>query len=295
MKFHPVAEFVTLSALWGSSFMFLYLGAAEFGVLATAGMRVAIAAAVLVPILWFSGHWPDLRRRTGSILFVGLVSSGLPFVLYTFAVTSISTSLSSILNATSPLFGALIAWCWLGDRLDRSRVLGLVIGFAGVVLLAGDKARFHAGGSGWAVLACLLATLCYGYSVNFTKKYLGDVHPLATAAGSQIGAALALAVPTAWSWPAHNPGPGAWLSLLMLGVFCSAVAYFLYFRLIAHIGPSRTITVTFLIPVFAVLFGTLFLGETLTGRILACGAIIVLGTALSTGVLRLPLRADSRT
>jgi len=290
MKSYPVAEFVALAAIWGASFLFMRLGAAEFGPLATAGVRVAIGAATLIPILWFSGHWPVLRQHAGKILFIGVLSSGLPFVLFSYAVMSISTGLSAILNATTPLFGALIAWWWLHDRPDRSRILGLVIGFAGVVLLASGKASFKPGGSGWAVLACLAATLCYGIAANFTKRHLSGVHPLATATGSQIGATLALAIPTAIYWPSHNPGLTPWLSLVVLGVMCSALAYILYFRLIAHLGPARAVTVTFLIPVFAVFFGTVFLGEALTGWMLMCGGVIVIGTALSTGVLRLPAK-----
>ncbi len=288
MKSHPVAEFVALAAIWGSSFLLMRLGAAEFGVLATAGGRVGIGALTLTPILWFSGHWPELRRNAGKILFVGIFSSGLPFVLFSYAVLSISTGLSAILNATAPLFGAIIAWWWLNDRPDRSRALGLLIGFAGVVLLASGKASFKSGGSGWALLACLGATLCYGYSANFTKRYLSGVHPLATATGSQIGATLLLAVPTWLYWPEKNPSMVPWMSLIVLGIVCTGAAYVLYFRLIGLLGPARTITVTFLIPVFAVFFGVSLLGEELTGWMLACGAVIVLGTALSTGVLRLP-------
>lgn len=283
-----MAEFVALAAIWGSSFLLMRLGAAEFGVLATAGGRVTIGAATLIPILWFSGHWPQFHHNAGKIMFVGVLSSGLPFVLFSYAVMSISTGLTAILNATAPLFGAVIAWWWLQDRPDRSRTLGLLIGFAGVVLLASGKASFKPGGSGWAVLACLGATLCYGIAANFTKRYLSGVQPLAIATGSQIGATLVLALPTWLYWPAQNPGTVPWMSLIVLGILCTGAAYILYFRLIAQLGPARAITVTFLIPVFAVFFGATLLGEELTGWMLACGAVIVLGTALSTGVLRLP-------
>ena len=288
MKSQSVAEFVALAAIWGSSFLLMRLGAAEFGVMATAGGRVAIGAATLIPILCFSGHWPELRRNAGKILCIGILSSGVPFVLFSYAVLSISTGLSAILNATAPLFGAVIAWWWLNDRPDRSRTLGLLIGFAGVVLLASGKASFKPGGSGWAVLACLGATLCYGIAANFTKRHLSGVHPLAIATGSQIGATIVLALPMWIFWPEQNPGMTPWMSLIVLGILCTGVAYILYFRLIAQLGPARAITVTFLIPVFAVFFGVSLLGEELTAWMLACGAVIVLGTALSTGVLRLP-------
>lgn len=281
-------EYLLLAALWGSSFLFMRIGGTEFGVLPTAGVRVSIGALVLLPLLWFSGHWSALRRRAAPILFVGMMNSGLPFAFFAYAVTSISTGLSGILNATVPLFGAIIAWVWLGDRPDGSRIVGLAVGFAGIVLLAWDKASFHAGGSGWAVLACLAATLCYGYAASFTKKYLTGIPSLATAAGSQLGAALGLAIPTLWNWPAQMPGARAWGALLMLGVLCTALAYILYFRLLERLGPARAVTVTFLVPVFAVFYGALFLGEQITPWMLLCGAIIVGGTALSTGIARLP-------
>lgn len=287
MKKSLLVEFVALAALWGSSFLFMRVGGVEFGALPTAGVRVAIGAAVLVPVLWFSGHWAALQKNAGRILFVGALNSGLPFALFAYAVLSISTGMSAILNATVPLFGALVAWFWLKDRPGNSRILGLVIGFAGVVLLAGDKASFKPGGTGWAVLACLLATLCYAIAASFTKRFLTGIHPLATATGSQIGALLGLALPALWFWPAHTPSLHAWLALLALGVLCTAVAYILYFRLIAQLGPARAVTVTFLVPVFAIFYGTVFLGEELTLFMLLCGAVVVCGTALATGVLTL--------
>ncbi|MCZ4315953.1 DMT family transporter [Comamonadaceae bacterium G21597-S1] len=288
MKNHPIIEFIALAAIWGASFLFTRLGAAEFGVVATAGARVTIASLLLLPILVYSGHWHSLHRNAARILFIGLINSAVPFVMFSYAVLHISTGLSAILNATAPLFGALIAWLWLKDRLSVARVLGLFIGFAGVALLAVDKASFKPGGTGWAVLACLVATLCYGYAASYTKRHLGGAHPLAIATGSQLGATLGLALPTWWWWPAQNPGWAPWLSLLVLGALCSGVAYILYFRLIAELGPARAITVTFLVPVFAVLYGTTLLDEKLTPYMLGCGVVVVLGTALSSGVLRFP-------
>lgn len=283
-------EFLALAAIWGSSFLFMRLGGAEFGVIPTAGVRVIIGALVLMPLLWASGQWSALRERAATILLIGILNSALPFVLFAYAVSSISTGLSAILNATVPLFGALVAWWWLKDRPNNSRILGLVVGFIGVLMLSYDKASFKAGGTGWAVLACLLATFLYGLAANCAKKYLTGVHPLAIATGSQIGASIALLLPTLWLWPAENPGLTSWLALLALGVVCTAIAYILYFRLIEHLGPARAVTVTFLIPVFAILFGTLLLDETVTPWMLLCGVVVVLGTSLAAGVLRLQAR-----
>jgi drug/metabolite transporter (DMT)-like permease len=284
-------DFLLLAALWGASFMFMRLATLEFGPLPTAGVRVAIASLFLLPLLLWRGLGPQLARHWKKIFFIGLLNSAVPFACFSYALLSISTGLSAILNATVPLFGALIAWIWLKDRPHHWRILGLVIGFAGVALLAWDKASFKpdAAGlsSGLAVLACLLATLCYGISASYTKRYLGGVPALVTATGSQLGATLGLALPTLLMWPQRQPGSAAWLALLAVGVLCTGVAYILYFRLIENVGPARSLTVTFVLPVFALIYGVIFLGESISAWMVLCGAIIVCGTALSADLIKL--------
>jgi drug/metabolite transporter (DMT)-like permease len=288
-----VADFLLLGALWGASFLFMRIAAVEFGALATAAVRVAIATAFLWPLLLLRGLGPQLRQHWKPVLLVGLLNSALPFALYSFALLSITTGLAAVLNATVPLFGALIAWGWLQDRPTPSRGLGLAIGFLGIALLAWDKASFRPDASGyapgWAVLACLLACVCYGIAASAAKRYLGGLPALVTATGSQIGATLGLALPAAWFWPARMPGLHAWLALLALGVLCTGIAYILYFRLIEVAGAPRALAVTFVVPVFAVLYGALFLGEAVTGWMMLCAGVIVCGTALATGLIALPL------
>ena len=294
-----IVEFVLLAALWGASFLFMHLGAAEFGALPTAGLRVAFGTLFLLPVFLLPGVWRQFRERAGAILFVGLLNSALPFALYAFAVLHIDTGLSAILNATVPLSGALVAWLWLKDRPGGARTLGLLIGFVGVALLVWGKSGFNpaiapaAGSMGLTLLAmgaCLLATLCYGMAASFTKRHLGGIHPMATAAGSQMGASLLLVLPTLWFWPQQPVSGSAWWAVVALGLLCTAVAYVLFFRIIEAIGPSKALTVTFLVPVFALLYGVLFLSETITGWTLVCGAVILVGTALSTGLVRWPAR-----
>ena len=284
-------DFVLLAAIWGSSFLFMRLATVEFGALPTAAMRVAIAAAFLLPLLWLRGLGPQLRQHWKPVFVIGILNSGIPFACFAFALLSITTGMSAILNATVPLFGAVIAWLWFKDRPGGSRVLGLAVGFAGVALLAWDKASFKPDASGiapgWAVLACLLATLCYGLAANATKRYLSGLPALVTATGSQVGATLGLALPAIWLWPAQAPSLQAWLALAVVGIVCTGIAYVLYFRLIEQAGPARALAVTFVVPVFAVFYGVLFLGEAVTGWMLLCGGVIVCGTALSTGLLRL--------
>lgn len=285
MKTSDLGELVALAAIWGASFLFMRLGAGEFGPVALSAVRVAGAALVLMPLLLWRGQWGELRRHWRPIFLVGLSNSALPFLLFSYAALAISAGLSSIFNASTPLWGALIGWWWLRERPTAARSLGLAIGFAGVVGLAWQKASFQPGGSGWAIVACLAAAVLYGLSANYTKKRLQGVAPMAVAAGSQFSAALALALPAALYWPAAMPSPRAWLMVALLALLCTGLAYLMYFRLIAHVGAANAIAVTFLIPAFAVLWGWLFLGEALTAAMAIGCLVILLGTALATGVL----------
>jgi drug/metabolite transporter (DMT)-like permease len=285
-----LTEFVLLAAIWGASFLFMRIGTQELGALPTAGLRVGIAALFLLPILLARGQAPVLVTHWKRIFAVGVLNSAIPFACFTYALLSISSGLSSILNATVPLFGAVIAWIWLKDRPTGSRTVGLLIGFLGVALLAWDKASFQPDASGaatgWAVLACLLACLCYGLAANFAKRYLGGLPSLVTSTGSQLGAAVFLAPLAVWTWPNHAVSLTAWAAVMALGVLCTGVAYILYFRLIERVGPARALTVTFAIPVFAVFYGVVLLGEVVTPWMLCCAVVIMVGTSLSTGLVR---------
>jgi len=290
LKSSDLTELIALAALWGASFLFMRMGAAEFGPVALSAVRVIGATLFLLPLLKARGQAAALAQHWRPILMVGLINSALPFLCFSYAALSITARLSSIFNAATPLFGALIAWAWLKDRLTPSRIVGLAIGFAGVLWLAWDKASFKPGGSGWAIVACLAATLCYGVSASYTKKRLTGVPPLAVATGSQLGAAIALVVPAIVWWPQAWPSHTAWIAAGLLAVACTGIAYVLYFRLIASIGPANAIAVTFLIPVFAVVWGWVFLGEGITLQMVIGCAVILVGTGLTTGVLKLPQR-----
>ena len=282
-------EFIVLAILWGASFLFMRLGASQFGPVPTAGLRVALAALFLLPVMVLRGEWPALVRHWKPVLFSGLINSAIPFALFSYAVVHMPTGMASVLNAAAPLFGALVAWLWLGDRITRLRAMGLLMGFAGVALLALHDKPVHAGGNNWAAYtaigACLCASLSYGVAASFAKRYLVGVPPLATATGSMIGATLGLLLPTIALWPTHTPPLSSWLAIAALALLCTSIAYILYFRIIQSAGPSRAIAVTFLAPVFALIYGNLFLSEPITAWMLMCGAIIIGGTMLSTGLI----------
>lgn len=286
-----LVDLVLLGGLWGASFLFMRIGAAEFGALPTAAVRVAIAMIFLLPLMVLRGQLPAFRQYWKPALCIGVLNSGLPFAFFAFALLTLNSGLAAVLNATVPMFGALVAWAWFGDRPDRSRIAGLVIGFVGVAMLAGRGAGFHSGAdegaARWAIAACLAACICYAFAASLTRKYFVGVPALATATGSQIGATLALAVPALWLWPAQMPSLRAWLALVAVGIACTGLAYILFFRLIENAGPARALTVTFLVPVFAVFYGAVFLGEEITQWMLICAAVIVCGVALSTGLVKL--------
>ncbi len=289
MKAFDIGELVLLAALWGASFLFMRLGAHEFGPIVLAAVRVGLASAMLIPLLASRGQLAQLRTHWKGLLIVGALNSAIPFALFSFAALSITAGLSSIVNATTPLWTAVVAFVWLRQGLTPWRVLGLVIGFAGVAFLAWDKASFKSGEedhSGLlAVLACAAATLCYGVAANATKRFLTGASPLAVATGSQFAAALMLALPAAWLWPAHAPGTVAWSSAFGLAALCTALAYILYFRLMSRVGPTNAVSVTFLIPLFAILWGAIFLQEAITAQMVAGGAIVLVGIALALGLV----------
>ncbi|MFN0184988.1 MAG: DMT family transporter [Aquabacterium sp.] len=281
-----LSDLILLAALWGASFLFMRLTAPAFGPIAMAALRVAGAALVLLPLLAQRRQLPLLARHAVPLLVVGIANSALPFALFGFAALHLAGGLSAIFNAATPLFGAAIAWLWLGQRLAGWRLAGLAIGFSGVAALARAKAGdAAAGGPAWAVAACLLAPVLYGFSANYTRRALADVPPLVVATGSQLGATVVLAAPAAWLWPAEMPGPQAWAALAGLAVLCTGLAYVLYFRLIAHAGAGYAMAVTYLVPAFAVVWGGLLLAEPVTMAMLSGCAVILLGTALATGLL----------
>ena len=290
MKARDVIELLALAAIWGASFLFLRMGAGEFGPVALAGLRVIGASLFLMPILLQRGEWPALKANWRAIAVVGIANSALPFLCFAYAALAITGGLSSIFNATTPLMGALIAWAWLGDRPGGHKIAGLAIGFAGVLWLAWDKASFKpdasGASSGLAVLACLVATLMYGLAASMTKRWLTGVPPMALAAGSQLSAAIVLLPLVLWRWPEVPPSGHAWGAAIALALVCTGVAYVLFFRLIGHIGATNALSVTFLIPAFAIAWGGLFLGETVNATMLFACVVILVGTSLVTGLWR---------
>jgi drug/metabolite transporter (DMT)-like permease len=231
MKPRDLLDLLLLAALWGGSFLFMRVAAPEFGPQALIELRVGIAAVFLLVVLAARGRLGLLRAHAVPMTVIGVINSALPFTLLAYATLSVTAGFASLLNATSPLWGAIVAWIWLRERLTPWRIAGLAIGFAGVLLLAWGKVSFKPSGSGLAIAAALVATLSYGIAASYTRRRLAGVDPLAVATGSQIGAALVLAPLALLAWPARPVSAAAWASVVVMGVACTGIAYILYFRL----------------------------------------------------------------
>jgi drug/metabolite transporter (DMT)-like permease len=277
---------LVLGALWGGSFLLMRIAAPEFGPVPLIEVRLVIATLVLLPILVARerarGRFTD---GLAQMTLLGLVNSAIPFVFLAYATLSLTAGFASILNSTAPFFAAIVAFLWLGDRLAPARILGLVIGFGGVLVLVWGRASFKAGGAGLAVLAGLAAAVCYGFAANYTKKYLAGTSPLRTTTVSLATSMVCLAPLTLMYLPGQMPSLGSWLAVIALGILSTGAAYLLYYRLIERVGPARAVAVTFLIPAFGILWGRLFLAEPITTQMLVATPIILTGTALSTGLI----------
>jgi drug/metabolite transporter (DMT)-like permease len=282
---HDRIELVLLAALWGASFLFMRVAVPEFGVFALVEIRVAVAALFLLGVLALRGQLGGLRRDVGALTFLGAINSALPFALFAYATLYVTAGTAAVLNASVPLFGGVVAFVWLHDRLTPARIAGLAVGFAGVMILVWDKISFNGSGTASAIFAALAASLAYAIAANFAKKRLSRVDPILVAGGSTVAASVLLAPLAIATWPDAMPSLVAWLCAIGLAVGGTGIAYILYFRLIARIGPAKAIAVTYLVPVFGMLWGLLILREPITVTMLIACAVILLGTALATGAL----------
>ncbi len=281
MSLANLLRLLVLAALWGGTFLFLRIGVPALGPAMLIEARVAIAAVFLAMVGLALGRRLNWRERWRHYLLLGGLNSALPFLLLAYAALTLPAGLLSILNATTPTWGAIVMALWTRRRPTPRVFAGLVIGFVGVFITAGIETLSVPGG-GLAVAACLGATLSYGIATAYTKHAAGD-DAFASAHGSMWGAAV-LVLPLALLFPAPAvPGPGVIAAVLALGIACTGVAYLLYFRLVNEVGPTSALTVTFLIPVFGVLWGVLFLGETVGWNTFVGAAVVLVGTALVTG------------
>ncbi|CAM3561495.1 DMT family transporter [Halomonas lysinitropha] len=282
-----------LSSLWGLSFIFMRVASPEFGPVPLVLVRMGVGAALLVPLLLSVRYLRLVRENAGRLFVLGLINHVLPFSLLALATTRLEAGFTSLINATTPIFTALLGALFFATPIQRQQYLGLAMALFGVYVLSADRLDFALGGDGWFILAVLGATFCYGVAGNYSKTRLAHLPVRVLAAGSTSMSALILLVPGLLLWPAEPISGLAWANGLALAVLSTTVAFLLYFGLIASAGATATSTVTFLVPVSALVWGYLLLGERLSLQILIGMAITLVGTAIATRMLRLK-RAASR-
>jgi len=280
-----ILQIIAMAAVWGGSFLFLRIATPDFGPVPLIAIRVAVSALCLLPVLLLRPAWRvQFRANLGKLCLLGLINAAIPFPLFAYSTLFVTAGFASIINATAPLFAALVAGVWLRDRITIGGFLGLLVGFGGVVLLVGGLPDARPGALP-AIGGSLFAAFLYGVSASFVKKHLAGVNAWVTTIGSFGFAALMLAPLAVLTWPAAAPAATSWAAVLLLAVVCTAIPNIYYFRLLLRVGPGKAMSVAFLIPVFGILWGALALGETVTPGMLGGGAVVLLGTALVVGVI----------
>ena len=282
VSLRDISELIFLSAIWGSSFLFLRLTSPVFGPIFLIEMRVLSGLAVLLPLVLFLGKRAEFQKHWKMIATVSLMNMAIPFCFFAFSAVYIGAGLLSIINATVPIFSACVAYVVYKERLSRGSLLGLLIGFLGVVVLMFNPGESF-GSSGWlAILSALLACLLYGTAINLTVNNLQGVSGLTITAGGLFVSSLVLLPFALWARPEVLPVGNIWWSVFALGIVCTGFGFVMFYRLIDRIGAGRAIMTTYLIPVFSILWGNIFLGESVT-LIMVVGCILVLlGVGLTT-------------
>lgn len=276
MKFQDVVMLLLLAAIWGASFLFIRIASLILGPVVLMDLRVLLAGAALLLYAITIRHLPALWSRWKAYALLGALNAALPFTLIATAELHLPATLAAILNATTPLFTAVIAAFWMKDRFTAKKAVGLILGVLGVGILMGWSPLALNGIVLLSVGASLLAACFYGIGGVYSKVAFQGTPPLALAIGQQLGAGLllfpfaALRLPPAW------PSISVMLAVLALALLSTSIGYLLYFQLMRSVGPTKTLSVTFLVPVFALLWGTLFLKEALgVGTFLGLAVILI--------------------
>ena len=279
--------FVTLSFMWSLSFIFYRVGVPEFGSLAFASLRVVFAGLVmLVFVLLSPKNRQGIRENWKVLALVGLFSAAIPFVLFSFSARSVNAGVLAVLNASVPMMSGFIASTFFKDKLSRKQILGLVIGVIGVIILMSESLFGGQGaesGSGLLPMGyALLACVGYALGANITRNYLFNVSPVAITAGSLIIASVIMLPIALYKFPyGKSISLNAWVSVICIGVFSTAIALIFMNQLIKSIGPMRATSITLVIPIFAIIFGYLLLGEALDTPAIIGSMVILFGTYLS--------------
>ncbi|HAS72863.1 MAG TPA: multidrug transporter [Clostridiales bacterium UBA8960] len=280
MQTKNVLLLVLLSAIWGGSFIFMRVLAPVFGAIGTANIRLFVGAVFLLVIFHFTGFKIQWKRDWKFLLVIGVINSAIPFSLFSFAALHIPASISVVINSMTPMFGALFASLILKEKLTLRKTIGLLTGMTGVAIISGSKALPSTAISYFAIAACLFATCCYGLSGALIKKYGQNIEAKAMAGGSQLFASMALFPFLLTTGVTSKVTPNIAMTMIAFGILCSAIAYLIYYYLIKEMGPTPALSVTFLMPVFGILWGVLLLDEALYAQMVVGALVILVGVYL---------------
>ncbi|MFV0416724.1 MAG: DMT family transporter [Chthoniobacterales bacterium] len=284
MSVYDFFRILLLAALWGGSFFFMRTSAADFGPVGLMFVRTALAAVCLSPFFLLRGNFSYLLRQAVPLSFVGLIGTALPFCLLGFAALTLSAGITGVLNSTTPFFTLLVALLWAGQSTTLLQVGGILLGLVGVAVMSLESFVINPGAVGLAVLAGLAAALCYGVSTNYIKRCMQDIPSRVIASGSIFFAALWLLPFALWLWPEVKIPTTSWLHAALLAVLSTAVAYLIFYDLVARVSAVAATSVIFIVPVFAALWGRLFLMEKLSWLMLSGMFISLLGTSMTVGL-----------
>lgn len=289
MRTSDLLRLLLLAAIWGASFLFMRIAVPALGAVNTAFLRVLCGMLGLLIIMAVMRIPRRFDGKLGWAMLLGVINSAIPFLMYCLAARVLPAGYSAILNATTPLMGVLIGAAFFDDKLTLNKVLSMIAGFAGIIVISTTGEAHLSSALIFGILACLVATACYGVAGFLAKRWIGargGLDATKVAFGSQLGASLFLLPFFAFSAP-QTPAaswqiPQVWACILAIGFICTALAYILYFRLLADIGPLRTLTVTFMIPPFGILWGWLVLGEQINQGFIGGSLLIVCAVWLVT-------------
>ncbi len=283
MPRRDLLDLLLLGAIWGAAFLFIRIAVPEFGPVALVEVRVLIAASALVALVALRRQLSAFQGRWGALVLIGTINTAVPFALFAYATRTVPAGFAAVLNASVPLFGALLGRAFFSEKLGVTRATGLAIGFLGVLVLVARD--LTVAGGALAIGAALTGSMLYALSAHLTRRLLPGVPSLTIAAGSLVASAGLLLVPSLFLWPLAMPSAAAWGSTVTLALLCTAYGYIVYFRLLERAGATSAMAVTYLIPMFGMIWGFIFLGERVTIPMLAGCMLIFAGIAVTTGLL----------
>lgn len=294
MKVSDTLLLILLAAIWGSSFVFMRATADVFGPIALIAIRISVAALFLLVFLLQKKRRQEFFNHWKILFLVGSMNSAIPFSFLAYASLHLSGGTVSILNATTPVFTALIAHFWLKSIMTKLQFFGLAVSISGLLFLVWDKVSWSI--ESWLpLLAGVAAGVLYGIASTTTKKYLSDVSVMTATAGSLLFSSILIMIVSLFFLPDFNNVQSIdWAYAITLGILCTAIAFIIYFKLVKNIGPARTASVTFLIPIFAFLWGYILLDEVVTTRMWIATSIILFGMGFVTQLIKMPLNKPLR-